>query len=216
MLATTLLGALLVGPAAQAAGNEISFELGSFGAHDPNWELFSNDEQLVTWGFRGGYAITPNLAVIATWQHGAWGGGLDIYGESSYYDDDDEYYYEDTSLNLAFTANQFGVGPKYDVELFSWLRPYATAQFIAFLGTVRMDEDEDHDDNINQYKTSGFSPAGMAALGIDFIPVRPRRTGSLATYLEMGYGYAAPMKLGDLGQLSFNGFALRWGVGARF
>lgn len=209
MFAIALLS-LALSPA-HAASNELNFELGSFGAHDPNWELFSSDERVSTWGFRGGLAVNGFTTVLLGWQHSADGG---TNGDAYSYDDAEAG--TSYTWGLAMTTNQIAAGPKFDLEVFPWLRPYATVQAIAWLSTVRMDDDTSDEENINEIARTGIAPGGIAALGVDLIPMRADRKVRPATYLEAGYGLAAPVKVGDLGKIQFDGFYLHWGVGARF
>ena len=69
---------LLTAGTASAATHEVSFELGSFGSNDDNFELFSDYEsQVKSLGLRGGYAVTERLAVVASWHHDAVGGEVE-------------------------------------------------------------------------------------------------------------------------------------------
>lgn len=209
MFVSTLLTLAALSAPASAGTNELAFELGALGSSDRNWDLFSDGPLLSSMGLRAGYGVNDWLTVVGTWQTARDGSVLYI---ESY--DANEYLDQDALLSLR--TNQLSLGPKFSLDLFSWLHPYATVQGLALLGTVRMDDDAQHDDNLNQYKSSAVTGGGFAALGLDFILLREDRPIRPATYLEMGYGRTANLAFDDIGTLGFGGFALRWGVGARF
>lgn len=204
-----LLGAL----SANAANHEVNLELGRLGTHGEDFAVLDQYGTMPSLGLRGGYALTDRVTLVADWQRSRIGGTLEAY---NYDDEGDDYESEYAELGLALGVNQMGLGAKYDLEVFPWLHPYGTAQFLGALGVLRLDDETDDDDNENQLTRTGFAPGGVAALGIDLIPLRADRAVRPATHLEMGYAYLAPMKLGDTGDLDFRGFYLRWGVGARF
>ena len=117
---------------------------------------------------------------------------------------------------MALRLHQIGVGPKLDVEVWPWLHPYVTAQFLGLVGALRLDDAPYDDNNPNELREYGFAPGGVAAAGFDLVFLRADRAVRPATNLELGYAYEAPLALGDMGSLDFRGFYLRWGVGARF
>lgn len=205
----SLLLSLFLNPA-HAASDELNFELGQFGAQDASWDMFSDRTHVGSWGFRGGKSLGNFTTIVLSWQHSMDGGAV---GEDYDYDEDSVSF---SPWYLALTTNQLAVGPKFDLEVFPWLHPYGTVQAMGWLGTVRMDEDIEDDENPNEIAKTGFAPGGIAALGLDLIPLRADRKVRPATYVEAGYGYALPMKVGDLGEVQFSGFYLHWGVGARF
>ena len=230
-----LLSLLLFGGAAHAASNEIGLELGSFGAHDPSWAMFSNNEQLGTFGARAGVRLTDRIGIVASWHNRKKGGSLDLGGDYYYdssYDSSYDSGYTDSSgyasINTAFVANQLMVGPKADIELLPSLLPYVTVQAVGMFGTMRLDDDLDHDDNANQLTFHGFAPGAYGALGLDFVPTKRHNKVRFATYAEAGYGWQAPMALKDkagkdgkggsasIGNVQFSGFAMRFGVGLHF
>ncbi len=194
--------------------NELSLEVGSFGA-DEQWTAFSSSAQMGTVGVRAGYALSPNLTIVAGWHRGRHGGSLIV----ETYDDGDYLYNE---IGLDFTGHQLTLGPKVDYQLTHWLRPYATVQALGFFGKIRLDEDTS-DDELQRFRAQTFG--GIGALGIDLVPGSPRRTVHPASYLELGYGHAFSMNFEDsdagnepapIGSMGFSGLYLRWGVGVRF
>lgn len=199
------LAALLAAPgAALAAQNEVSLELGSFASPDPDWELFSESGHLPTQGLRLGWALHDRIALVGGWHRGARGMTLgDEAGSQS-------------DFVAAFCAHTLGVGAKADWPLASWFAPYATAQATGLLGTVRLDDDPEDDDNLNQLSHTAFAPGAMATAGLEFrLPLREDALAA-ATSFELGYAWFAPLSYDALGSLAFRGLVLRWGLGARF
>lgn len=215
LLSTAILAtAILAGPA-QAADHELSLELGSFGTADERFDLFRDSSTIGTMGGRVGVAVHDNVSVLVGYHRGAWGSKVEV-------DDGDDYPY----FQAAYKGNQVLVGPKADIRVTDWFRPYGTVQGALFFGRVFLDDDPDHDDNINQIVATGFSPGGVAALGFDLVPFRPRKQLRFGSHLEMGYGLTAasgfkatPPGGGEkieIARFGFGGFYLRWGVGAYF
>ncbi|MFN7144829.1 MAG: hypothetical protein ACK4YP_13720 [Myxococcota bacterium] len=206
-----MLAALLLAfaPSAAAATHEVSFEVGWIGAYDPAWDLFSSGDALPSYGLRLGFAVHDNVALIAGWQHAVHGGSVsvDAYGT-------DEYGYEST-FRAAMYTDQINVGAKADVKVWSWLHPYVTAQAVGMRGLARLDDDAGDDENLTQVQVAGLTGGFTGAAGLDFlIPVKGRV--AIAPYIELGYGWMAPLALRDLGSVQFGGFAGRSGVGVRF
>jgi len=199
-----------VGGSARAAGdNELSLSVGRIGAPDDNWQMFSDEDGLSSVGVRAGYGFSPSLAVVLDWQHGVEGGGLETYAG---YDEDYDYSYG----NLAITTNAWSVGPKLSLDAISWLKPYATVQGTFLWGTVKLDDDPGDDENLNELRRSGVTGGASAALGLDLVLLSEQRTIRPAIGFEAGYGWLAPLGLGDMGQLRFRGFHSDFTVGARF
>ncbi len=196
-------GAALPGEA-QAADHELSLELGTAANHQQNWYMFNAEsQQLPTWGLRAGVAVHDRLAVIGGWHHGKKGMRM-AAGNGSVF-------------ASVFYGDSFTLGLKVDVPVAVWFRPYATAQGQGFRGMVRLDDDLYEDDNPNQIEQADFSFGGIGALGTDFRVPFKDGAWALASYLELGYGYAAPLDFGDLGELDgLHGVVFRWGVGVRF
>lgn len=203
MLAALLALAL---PAA-AATHEVSFEVGWIGAYDPAWDVFSGGNSLPSYGLRLGFAVHDNVALIAGWQHAVNGGsvGLDGY---------EDYGYE-REFQAAMYTDQINVGAKADVKVWSWFHPYVTAQAVGMRGLARLDDDARDDENLTQVQVAGLTGGFTGAAGLDFlIPIKGRV--AIAPYIELGYGWMAPLALRDLGSVQFGGFAGRSGVGVRF
>lgn len=206
-MTSLLLAMALVGDAG-AATHELSFNWSSLHAPDDNWDYYSDRESLNTWGLRAGFGLTDRLSVVAGWQH-------DVQGGTLYFDyGDDEW--DAASVSLALTSNTWTVGPKYGVEVFPWLYPYATVQGALLWGTTKLDDDVEDDENMNELRASGLAPGALGALGLEFRALRVDRPVRPAVFAEFGYGWMAPLQQGDLGELTFRGFYANWGLGARF
>jgi hypothetical protein len=231
--ATLGLAALLTTTAdAKPKGHEVSLELGSFGAYDPNFDLFSESDAVGTYGARVGYGITKSLTILGSWHHGSDGVSVDYNGYSDEEDSFEDDIYDEELFRTAFISDQFMLGPKLAWRIRPWIAPYATLQGVGILGRARIDDDFDHDDNPNQIRYTGFAPGGYVAGGVDIKPLKIGKDGlRLATHLELGYGITSDMtfkqeggtdaELGsgavaEVGTVNFRGFTMRWGVGVRF
>lgn len=186
---------------ASAASNQLSLELGAFSTPDPEFSHFSENDAMMTWGARAGMALTDRTALVLDWQHGVRGGRVDLF---------------DSSFHSAFTADQFGLGPKLDLQLAPGLHPYVTLQGQMIRGRVRLDEDIGADSNVNELKDAALAFGGLALAGGEIILGAEEDWIRPSAHLEMGYSYALPMKFDDFGELSFRGFSLRAGVGMHF
>jgi len=197
---------------ALAASNELSFEVGWFGATDPAFDTFANGNSLGSLGLRAGYAVHPNVAIIAGWQHATNGATIGVPDTD---DTDTEYYGAGSSFQTALYTDQISVGSKADVKVFKWLHPYVTAQLVGMRGLARLDDDSNDDENLTQVQRAGLTGGFLAAGGLDFL-IRVRGNVYIAPYVELGYGWMAPLALKDLGTVQFSGFSGRSGVGVRF
>jgi hypothetical protein len=108
------------------------------------------------------------------------------------------------------------VGPKLSLDAISWLKPYVTVQGTFLWGTVKLDDDPSDDENLNELRRSGVTGGGQAALGLDLVLLGETRTVRPTIGFEAGYGWLAPLTLGDMGSLRFRGFHSDFTVGARF
>ncbi len=198
---------------AAAATHEVSFEAGWIGAWDPAFDYFADGNALGSYGLRVGYAVHPNVAVIAGWQHAVHGAGIVVPGLGSETGDDD--YYGQDAFFAALYSDQVSVGAKADVQLLRWLHPYVTAQLVGMRGLVRLDDDLNDDENVTQREVAGLTGGLLGGAGLD-IPIRVKGRWAIAPYVELGYGWMAPMQLEGLGSLQFAGFSGRTGIGVRF
>lgn len=219
---------------ARAASNELSVEIGSLGTRDERFELFHERNLLSTWGLRGGVAVHPRVAILAGWHHATAGNAVEMetLTGSSGYTGDDEYYYDEEGLGAfqaAYRGEHFTLGPKVDLPIDDWGFPYLTVQGALFVGKVLLDEDATDETNLNQLKGTAFSPGGLAAAGIDIVPVHLAHGKlDLGGHLELGYAttldttYRGELPTGtgltqaELARFGLGGFYLRAGVGVYF
>jgi hypothetical protein len=82
-------------------------------------------------------------------------------------------------------------------------------------GLARLDDDSNDDENLTQVQRAGLTGGFLAAGGLDVL-IRVRGNVYIAPYVEVGYGWMAPLALKDLGTVQFSGFSGRSGVGVRF
>lgn len=237
-LATLGLAALLTSPTASAdesttnrsravAGHEVSLELGTLAAPDPDWEYLGSGNQISSHGVRAGWGFTPMLALVASWHRGA--DGVEFDGPVS---DDTSGGEENLLFRTSFISHQLALGPKLQWRVTPWLAPYATLQGLGVLGTARLDDGFDDDDNPNQYTYRGLAPGGFVSGGVDVKPVRLAQGMRLGTHIELGYALTGRMRLvqeggrdpastdeprtAQLGAVGFRGFTMRFGVGVNF
>jgi len=199
-----LLAALALPGTALGATREVRLELGSIAAPDPDWNLFSDADRLSTQGLGVGWTFHDHLALVAGWRRGAH--GMTVGGESTGQSD----------FTAAFAAHTLTFGAKADWELAPWFAPFASARAAGLLGRVRLDDDSEDDENLNQLSHTALAPGALATAGVEFrLPFHDAELAA-TTSLEMGYAWFAPLHLDPLGDLAFRGFTLTWGVGARF
>jgi hypothetical protein len=211
MLSTLLLALSLpiltptVSAAKLYAPIQLSLELGSIHAGDPNFDTFNSDSnRLPTQGVRVGYAFNDHISLVGGWHHGARGSDVGFGND------------EMSSFRAAYYGNEFTLGARGTLPVTSWLQPFASLQVIGMQATVRFDEDPEDDENLNQLSRSAFSPGGMATLGVEALAPMAYGEWAFTSDLELGYGYVAPQSFDDLNDLEMHGFVLRWGVGVRF
>ncbi len=225
---TSILGIALLSAFAHAGGlSEISVQMGRFGAPDDNWSSTFSDSSgvpgqglRVAWRLGDGPDANPRgLEIVADWDHEVRGAQLDIGSDAGWGDD-----YADTSvLYTKFVGNRFALGPRLSYRVGDWFVPYATAQLAAWQSRIAIDEDIEDDENPNQVAIGSLTGAGVVAVGFDVRPITIGERARVGSHLELGYGYALPMRYTadnggkglDIGSLDFRGLTVNWGVGIR-
>ena len=205
-----------------AVTHEINWELDAQMMNDESWDTFSWGSSLNTWGVSGGYGINRNLTMMVGLHHRKYVNNVDIYSEG------DNYEYTYNALETSLSATQLSVGPKLSAQLTPWLRPYATAKAVAWVGIMGADDNSYEDDNLNQLKWRSVSPGLEAAAGFDVVPLRKDRV-HFATHLDIGYAAALNFNFSDdagtihgtsdpapVGTLPMRGLQINWGVGVHF
>jgi hypothetical protein len=213
MIITALLSGAALAGSADGIDHELSLETGSMHTSDETWDAFSYGSQVGAWGVRAGYGISPNLALVASLHRGRHRSDVGIDSDSSY-----------QSIDMDLTTSQVALGPKVDLQVNHWLRPYATIQGMGVLGEIRIDDDPSDDDNeLLRYRDATFG--GFAAAGIELIPGSTSRRLHVGTHLELGYGKVLAMQFQDkdagndpieIGDLDMQGFTINAGIGVRF
>lgn len=213
MIATALMSGVALAGSADGIDHELSLELGSMASPDRTVDVLTGSAALSSLGMRLGYGISPNLGVVASWHRSQHRSDVWLDTDASYFD-----------IDLNFTTNQLAIGPKLDIQLTHWLRPYVTAQGMGVLGKLRIDDDPGDDEDAALTFTD-MSWGGFAAAGVDVVPGGERLRVHPALHLEMGYGKVFSMVLEDteagndaieIGDLDLQGFTVNAGIGIRF
>ena len=196
---------LMMAATALAADNEIALELGSLYTDDSAWDAFSSNDVLPARGIRGAFGVAEDVSVIASYGFSARGADVDVWGSN-----DDDW------LKTAFYGHTLGVGAKYNLLDWTYLRPYVAPQALALYGIARLDDDPDDDNSLNQLQASGFSFGGMVNGGVDLVLADDRWGFAPALYGELGYGWMSQLELDQYGDVQFKGLSARFGVGVHF
>lgn len=197
MILLTLLTAL----SAQAADHELSFEVGTLGATDPAFELFSENDSLTTLGLRAGVAVHDRVAVIASWQHG--GAGSTVSSTAPY-------------AQAMLFVDEFTLGAKVDYTFWEFLQPYASLQGVFLRSHIRLDDDPQNTDTGSKLTEAGLTGGGVGALGLELRVPQLDRIATAAVYAEVGYALTAQATYGELGDMHLGGLHFRSGLGVRF
>lgn len=212
---TALTAAILAASApAAAADHQVDLDLGVQGAGYDNedWDLFSDSDALSTYGARVGVALGEHLSVLVGYQRGVT--GAEIY-QDSYWEDDGVDAPGDEFV-AAYYSHTLALGPKLSARASRVLSPYGTLLLTGQYATVRLDADPVIDDDATQLTATGMAPGAVAAAGLDVALPFKQRAWTPATFAELGYGHTLALDFDSLGELSFSGVYLRWGVGVRF
>lgn len=196
---------------ALAASNEVGLSIGWLDSGDPAWRHVAESGAYATWGGHFGLAVHDRVTVLAGYRHGRVGADLDAWDWDS-----DESSSSFNSAKNAFYANTFLLGAKADWEVVESFTPYLGLQAQGLLGMARVDDELDDDENVSQRQQVGFSPGFVVTGGLAF-PVPTAVDGMYVTpWVDAGYGWVAPLKLGDLGRVQPSGFTGQAGVAFQF
>lgn len=191
------------------AENSFTLQTGTTGVEGQAWDLLEYGG-LPSWGLELGRPMGDRNTMTFSLHRSVTGSTL---GMESYDDDGD---YSETSFGAVYAGHRVGVGLEREHALAHWLLPYAGLEAQLLQGRVLLDEDLDDDDNANELSSMGFTPGAAALAGVD-IPIGSEDARMRVTLnLEVGYGYALPMRLGDLGNLPIQGVQTQWGLGVRY
>ncbi len=191
---------------------QLSIEAGSLRSGDPAWDLFADRNRMPSWGGRLGYRLRPRLELVAGWHHVRRGSRITVPGATGGGDD-----FEDDSASFvaAFDGDQITLGPRVDVSIEDALLPYLQVQGMVFRGLARLDDAPNSRTNLGQVRESGLTGGVLAMAGAE-LRIPPGAPVVLSYHLELGYGWVAPLALGDFGEIQPGGFAVRTGFGVHF
>ncbi len=220
ILAGALLALSALAAAPAHAGGELSLQLASTVSHDPDLDLFSDANNVASYGLRGGWFFHENMALVADLHRGR--SIVDAYGTTTATED----YGDELVFRSSLTTHQVGLGFKGRTEL--W-RPafamYGVAEGVLAMSTARFDDDPDEEGNPNELSFRAAAPGFRTALGLEWLPLRVGLDQRLFTHLEAGYAFLGALDFEDdqttggpmaLGDLRVRGFYINWGVGLRF
>lgn len=211
---------LLLAGAAQAAGHELSVESIRIGSPDLAWQQqFDHRGRLGGLGLRVGYAPLERVQVFGSYQRTRRGVAHEVLNEGYDWETSEPTLTipgADQGFVSAYYGHTAALGVRYDLALTPYFQPYAAAQGLLHVGTIRLDDDLEVEDNPNQLSSRAFAPGVALGLGGDLQlapeewPVRPNLR------LEMGWAYTSSLDFGDLGELRFGGFYGRLAAGVTF
>ena len=222
----TLLATLLAGSGEVFETTySLAVETGQVEKADPDWDTVAYYPE-PTVGIRAGRTINPNLEIL----------GSIHYASTNNSDQGDYYYYEDDGYSTSFsgysgdvTETLVHIGPKFNWNIKPWFAPYATAQGLVVHNRIRLADDYalEEDDSITFVSASGIGLGLTGALGLE-LRTRPiAKKAQLFFYGEGGSTVASPLQFSLLkaaedesdiaiGDLTYGGQYVRFGMGARF
>ena len=215
IMKATVLSAFLASNA-WAGDKEISLDAGSLLASSDAWGVVGGNP-MSTVGISGGWDIAPGLTAVGgvNWSRS---GATNHFGNQWWEDDGDVESAPGTEGYIAaLRVVQLQAGVRSDIRQNSWVRPFGVAKMSASIGSLRLDDDPNDKDNVNQVKASGMSIGGIAAVGVAVEKPR-KKAGPFAVRgeLEAGYGLGTSLKFDEIGKLGMSGMHMRLGIGLRF
>jgi len=192
---------------AKAMDFAVSLESGLVGTNGDNWSMLGGGG-IDTLGLSGSIGIDDHIQAIAGFSIG--GKGAKNYLTDPNVPGDAEGFV--ASLMVA----QLNAGLRYDLlPESSWI-PFASARGEVLLGNMRLDDDLQHKDNINQIEQSALSAGGSLGLGVAWEGAVSRINSTFRVEIEGGFGLATDLSLGELGNLGIGGGRMRGSVGVLF
>ena len=206
ILATTLILSTVSSPA-EAMDIGLSLETGIIGTNGAAWSMVGGPG-IDTVGVGASFGLNDNLVGITSIN-------LGMKGAKNYLTDP-----ESPGDAEGFIANlvvaQLSAGVRYDLLPESQWIPFAAARGEMTLGSMRLDDDLQHEDNINQIEQSAMSAGGSLGIGVAWQGTVSRLNSTLRIELEGGFGVASTLSLGDLGDLNVAGPRTRGSIGLLF
>lgn len=214
MIALLLVPSALAAPDAVAGSGdhprfELSAELGTLANPDRTWDLFSSRDAMWSWGVKAGARLSPRIAAITSWNLARRGSFVTMETDT-----DGDFEDDTTSFVAAMSAHELTLGAKADVSVGDVFLPYVSAQGLAMIAQMRLDDDPSDRSNPGQLQATGLTGGFLATAGAELrLPSRSRVTA--AWYAELGYGWLARASFGDFGTMKPGGLAVRSGIGLR-
>jgi hypothetical protein len=205
-LAVTLLLSAASSPA-DAADIGLSLESGVIGTSGEAWDIIGGGG-IDTIGVGGSFGLNDNFQAVASLN-------LGVKGAKNYLTDPNSPG-DAEGFVASLTVAQLSAGIRYDLLPEAQWVPFAAARGELMLGNMRLDDDPQHDDNINQIEQSSISAGGNVGLGVAWQGSAPLIGSTLRVELEGGFGVASALSLGELGDLDISGARVRGSVGVLF
>ena len=183
----------------------VGVDLGHQYTDQPDYALFDGNAFMLALGLRAQVEVHDRIELVASWQHSQRGGTLGVPG----FDDAREDYNE---VRNVLTVDQFGLGPRADIEVNELFSPYVMAQGLVWRGLVRLDDDPFTSANDNQLRFGGATGGALAVAGFEIrVPDH-----WFVAYAEFGHRWLARAPIGELGSIRPRGYVHRIGAAARF
>lgn len=200
-----MIALLLSVSTASAVSVEVGVATTTLPLHDPDLRTWYSSELPTLLGFRAGVGFGDNVAVIADFRTAYRGAEVSTPAFTSF----------ETAMALDQLALGARVGKSFLDEV---VRPYGIAELTVLRSGLRFDDDPADDDSPGQSRQQAFAPGFTVQAGFEVSPQR-ESAGMLdpAGFVELGYGYTAPLTFADLGTVRpGGGFVGRVGFVMRF
>ncbi len=182
----------------------VGLDVGHHFTDQPDYELFEGNALMLGLGARAQVGLHDRVQIVGTWQRSQRGGTLDVpeFGEPSA---------NFPEIRTVLTVDQFGLGPRVDIEITEMFFPYLMAQGMVWRGLVRLDDDPDTSTNPNQLRSTGVSGGVLAMAGFELrVPDH-----WFSAYAEFGHRWIGRASIGDVGSIRPRGYVQRIGVAFR-
>ncbi|MEM6929405.1 MAG: hypothetical protein AAF602_20870 [Myxococcota bacterium] len=182
----------------------LGLDLGHQFTNQPDYDLFQGNALMLGLGARAQVAVIDRIQVVGTWQRSQRGGTLDVpeIGDPSS---------DFPEIRTVLTVDQFGLGPRADIEVNEMFYPYVMAQGMVWRGLVRLDDDPDTSTNPNQLRATGVTGGVLAMAGFEIrVPDH-----WFSAYAEFGHRWIGRASIDNLGTIRPRGYIQRLGVAIR-
>ena len=207
---STIAGALLISMVSsptEAMDIGLSLESGITGTSGDAWSIVGGSG-IDTLGVGASLGLNNNLLATGSINLGA-------KGAKNYLTDPNSPGHAEGFVASLMIA-QINAGVRYDLLPESQWVPFAAARGEVLLGNLRVDDDLQHEDNMNQIEQSAISAGGSLGFGVAWEGSVDRIKSTLRVELEGGFGIASDLSLGEFGNLGIGGGRMRGSVGVLF